>query len=263
MAKATNKSQLIERDPKWECIQAELSKPFPAKYIGVKPGATSETSALLLWFIDARAIMDRLDDVVGPENWSFSWMPIPVAEGRVAVQGKLRILDVVKEDVGEAQSEDEPHKSAVSDAFKRCGVHYGLARYLYSMPQIWWPYDKSRRRFDRRDDLADFIDRVVAKLISVDGDTTQLNVREIQAEASGVVDRIPQLNAEATPAQQERIRELQLHKFGAAQDARTRYDEFQHSVIGRASKRSKLTKYEADKVIKALIALPQFQEHAA
>lgn len=263
MAKATNKSHLVERDPKWECIQTELSKPFPAKYIGVKPGATSETSALLLWFVDARAIMDRLDDVVGPENWSFSWIPIPVSEGRVAVQGKLRIFDVVKEDAGEAQGEDEPHKSAVSDAFKRCGVHFGLARYLYSMPQIWWPYDKARRRFDRRDDLADFIDRVVARLIAVDGDTTQLNVREIQSEASGSIDRTPQVNGAATSAQQERIKDLQLQKFGTVQDARDRYDEFQRSVIGRVSKRSELTKYEADKVIKALIALPQYQEDAA
>lgn len=268
--KETKDAPVLERDPKWEHIQAELLKPFPSSYISVKPGATSDSGqGLVLWYVDARAVMNRLDQVVGPENWSFTWQPVSAPSGRVAIHGSLRIFEAIKEDVGEAQDEDEPFKSAVSDAFKRCAVHFGLGRYLYSMPQIWWPYDKSRRRFSKMDDLQRFIDRVVDRLIEACGDATQLDVRQLQMEASGESERTAQHDRSsqafnsATPAQQDAIRDLQIQKFGASQDAKTRYDQFQKGMIGRACKRSEMTKLEADKVIKGLIALPQHREEAA
>lgn len=265
MSKSNNTVPAIERDPKWEHVQAELSKPFSAKYVSVRPGATSDTGqAMLLWFVDARAVMSRLDEVVGPENWSYSWHPIPAPDGRVAVHGQLRVFDAVKEDVGEAQDEDEPYKSAVSDAFKRCGVHFGLGRYFYSMPQIWWPYDRARRRFGNPDELYRFIEAVENKLLEVGCDPTRLNERELQIEASSTSGRTAaQASAEASPAQQDRIRELQMQKFGGSADARDRYDQFQKGIVGRVCKRSELKKPEADRLIKALMAMPIQQDEAA
>src|SRR5207244_2735797 len=43
--------------------------------------------------------------------------------------------------------EDEILKSAVSDALKRCAVHFGIGRYLYYLPRVWAPYDPQKRRF--------------------------------------------------------------------------------------------------------------------
>lgn len=265
MSKAADNSQSVERDPRWARAQAELARPFEAKYIGVRPGAVSDTGqAILLWYVDARAIMDRLDQVVGPENWNYSWHSVPTVEGRVAVHGQLRVYDVTKEDVGEAQNEDEPFKSAVSDAFKRCGVHFGLARYLYSMPQTWWPYDKSRRRFSNPSELDAFIEDVVDKLIQANGDPSQLNPRELQIEATSASGRSGQQPvSDSTPAQQERIRDMQIQKFGTSPESRKRYDDFQKGAIGRTCRRSELKKHEADKIIKALMILPDYVEEAA
>ncbi|MCE5200417.1 MAG: Rad52/Rad22 family DNA repair protein [Armatimonadota bacterium] len=265
MTKSNNNTGPIDRDPKWEQIQAELSRPFDGKYISVRPGAVSDTGqAMLLWYVDARAVMARLDQAVGPENWSFSWNSVPTSEGRVAVHGQLSILGITKEDVGEAQDEDEPFKSAVSDAFKRCAVHFGLARYLYGMPQTWWPYDKSRRRFSNLSELDAFIESVTEKLVQAGGDPSQLNPRELQVEASSTSGRASQQPvAESTPAQQERIKDLQIHKFGTSPESRRNYDDFQKGVIGRVSKRSELKKHEADKIIKALMVLPNYREEAA
>src|SRR5205823_8806255 len=78
-------------------------------------------------------------DVISPDA--------PPAHAGTRVKGRLTVLGVTKCDAGEAAAEDEPLKAAVSDALKRCAVHFGIARYLYYLPQIWVPYDAAKRRF--------------------------------------------------------------------------------------------------------------------
>jgi hypothetical protein len=63
------------------------------------------------------------------------------------VRCKLTVMGVTKEDAGEASQEDEPLKSAVSDALKRAAVHFGIGRYLYYLPRVWAPFDPQKRRF--------------------------------------------------------------------------------------------------------------------
>jgi hypothetical protein len=71
---------------------------------------------------------------------------------------------VTKCDAGEAGDEDEPLKSAVSDALKRCAVHFGIGRYLYHLPAIWAPYDSQKRRFSEAPKLSS---QAVAKALSL------------------------------------------------------------------------------------------------
>ena len=66
-------------------VQKRLEAPFPAHRVEWKPGVTNKekTRALLLAYIDARAIMDRLDAIC-PDQWSFDWehvhgAPVPTA----------------------------------------------------------------------------------------------------------------------------------------------------------------------------------------
>src|SRR5439155_10124683 len=115
-------------------------------------------------------VMRRLDAVVGPDGWWFDFEVVPPAPslqggggpaerggGRstgVGVKGRLTVLGVTKCDAGEAAAEDEPLKAAVSDALKRCAVHFGVARYLYYLPQTWVPYDAQKRRFTETPRLA-------------------------------------------------------------------------------------------------------------
>ena len=130
-------------------VQNGLAAPFPEDEIEFLPRAISQGQqgcrALALAHIDARAIMRRLDAVVGPGNWSFTY-DVVTPDGK-KVRGELTVLGVTKCDAGEAKDEAEPLKSAVSDALKRCGVHFGIGRFLYYLPTVWADYDQQRKRF--------------------------------------------------------------------------------------------------------------------
>lgn len=85
-------------------------------------------------YIDAREVMDRLDEVVGPGAWSTSFRVL--AEQGFCVECTLTIHGVSKADCGYANSPSDGHdreamKAAYSDAFKRAAVHWGIGRFLY------------------------------------------------------------------------------------------------------------------------------------
>lgn len=134
-------------------VQMALAAPFPDDEIEFLPRASVNGRALALAHVDARAIMRRLDQVVGSEGWLFDFDVIEGSGGKM-VKGRLCVLGVEKCDAGESEKEDELLKAAVSDALKRCGVHFGISRYLYYLPQIWVPYDAAKRRFTETPRLA-------------------------------------------------------------------------------------------------------------
>lgn len=120
-------------------IFKELAKPFDASKIHWRVGARNreKTKGIALAYIDARDVMDRLDAVLGPDNW----------EDRYHLQGKtmvceltIRIGDraITKSD-GAGATDVEEEKGQISDAFKRAGVKFGVARYLYGLPNVWVP----------------------------------------------------------------------------------------------------------------------------
>lgn len=81
-------------------------------------------------YVDARVVAQRLDDVLTPAGWEFTWSHIP---GESIVHGRLVIDGIVREDAGYPNSDrdEEPLKAAVSDALKRCAVLFGIGRHLY------------------------------------------------------------------------------------------------------------------------------------
>jgi hypothetical protein len=87
-----------------------------------------------LQYITARTAMNRLDDVVGAENWWDEYVP---GENSVLCKLSIRLPDgevLTKCDAGGyagmADSGDDD-KSGYSDAFKRAAAKFGIARYLY------------------------------------------------------------------------------------------------------------------------------------
>jgi hypothetical protein len=56
-----------------------LCEPFPLEYIEWRIGSTNsdKTKGLPLCYVDARAVMDRLDDVCGPDGWQCNYSPAP------------------------------------------------------------------------------------------------------------------------------------------------------------------------------------------
>jgi hypothetical protein len=87
-------------------------------------------------YADARAVAQRLDDVLGIEGWQFE---VKVADGaRNVVHGSLAVViggkTTIRQDFGYPNSaqDDEPLKSAASDALRRCAAQLGVGRSLYS-----------------------------------------------------------------------------------------------------------------------------------
>jgi hypothetical protein len=87
-------------------------------------------------YADARAVAQRLDDVLGIEGWQFE---VKVADPiRGVVHGSLVIVidgkSTIRQDFGYPNStqDDEPLKSAASDALRRCAAQVGVGRSLYS-----------------------------------------------------------------------------------------------------------------------------------
>ena len=117
-----------------------LSAPFPPEAVHWRAQSVTKdgTKALALAYIDARDVMDRLDEVCGPENWQTEYLE--TAKGRLICRLSLRIGDewVTKSD-GAGETQVEGDKGAISDALKRAAVSWGIGRYLYRLPAPWVP----------------------------------------------------------------------------------------------------------------------------
>jgi hypothetical protein len=130
---------------------ADLTGPTPAEEVKQKPtfrkGADGRSvpTGKTLSYVDARYVMDTLDKVVGPENWSDRY--VPLAGGAVECTLSINVWSdftkeadgtlgassghwISKADVG-VPSSIEPQKGAYSDAFKRAAVKWGIAKDLY------------------------------------------------------------------------------------------------------------------------------------
>ncbi len=113
----------------------QLRKPFPASKISFKcqTKPNEKGNSLVVAYIDARDVMERLDDVIGPD-WSDRYEKAGTAKGLVCY---LTVCGVTRADVGDDDNENEPVKSAFSDAFKRAAVKFGVGRFLYDLPKMW------------------------------------------------------------------------------------------------------------------------------
>jgi hypothetical protein len=50
-------------------VAAALAKPFDTDEVHFKPAAVNGNRALAIAYVDARAIQDRLDEVLGVDGW--------------------------------------------------------------------------------------------------------------------------------------------------------------------------------------------------
>src|SRR5437016_2335958 len=129
-----------------------LAAPFTEDEIKFKPGVVSGNRALALGYVDARAIQDRLDEVLGVTGWQDEYECLP--DGSVVCRLHLRLGSewITKMDVGgqsEQPDEGDRRKAAFSDALKRAAVKFGIGRYLYRVTSQWCDYDPHKRQFAR------------------------------------------------------------------------------------------------------------------
>jgi Rad52/22 family double-strand break repair protein len=114
---------------KYLAIFTALGAPFEPHEVRMR-----EQAGRQLYYITARTAMNRLDNVLGPENWHDEYVP---SENSVLCRLTIRLPDgtlLTKSDAGGyagmADSGDDD-KSGYSDGFKRACVKFGIARYLY------------------------------------------------------------------------------------------------------------------------------------
>jgi hypothetical protein len=138
-----------ERDPVIAALTDLLSAPFPVKDIKFKPQMVKNNRALAMPYIDARLIQDRLDDVLGVENWQDRYDFLPDGSVVCRLRMKLGGRWITKTDVGSPSEQPDSGdrvKAAVSDALKRASVKFGVGRYLYRIPAQWVDYDPVKKQ---------------------------------------------------------------------------------------------------------------------
>jgi hypothetical protein len=129
----------------------QLKRPFKASKISWRAGAVSyhdkdtkkqPKSAIALAYIDARDVMERLDEVFGM-NWQCKYSH---AENKTICELSVLIDGVwITRSNGAGDSDVEAEKGAISDAFKRAGVMFGIGRYLYDLPNQWVEVDQYKK----------------------------------------------------------------------------------------------------------------------
>jgi len=118
---------------------AKLKEPFPVQDLewrvqrdGIAGGG--RPWVMVVAYITNRAIMDRLDDVVGIDNWKNLYKPGP--SGGVVCGLSIRTKGngwITKWD-GADNTHIEEVKGGLSSAMKRAAVQWGIGRYLYKLP---------------------------------------------------------------------------------------------------------------------------------
>jgi len=120
-----------------EGIFERLRAAFPIDRISWRVGATTQDKSrgMAVCYIDARDVADRLDEACTPAGWQCRY---PHANGKTVCEIGIKIDGewIWKSD-GAGDTDREAEKGALSDAFKRAGVRWGIARYLYDIPGVW------------------------------------------------------------------------------------------------------------------------------
>lgn len=116
---------------------------FPREAISWRAQSVTKdgSKALALAYIDARDVMDRLDEICGSENWQDRYEfhgTRTICYLSIRVDGEW----VTKAD-GAGDSDVEAEKGAISDALKRAAVKWGVGRYLYHIVSPWVPCETS------------------------------------------------------------------------------------------------------------------------
>ena len=136
----------------------EFGKPFPASDVSwrLQYVDKEKMQGFAVPYLDARAIANRLDAVVGQNNWKDTYIPWHncVVDDKqkasqlctISIYDEERCIWIDKTD-GAEDTDTEPIKGGLSDAFKRAAVKWNIGRYLYSFEPVWVTAEKRGRAF--------------------------------------------------------------------------------------------------------------------
>ena len=127
----------------------KLKEPFPTSQVKWRVGRSGKGGKGVwikcLAYIDSRAVMDRLDSVVGAKNWQRKHEI--ASNGTILCSIGVRVGEewVWKTD-GAGDTNYEPEKGGLSDAFKRAAVSWGIGRYLYNLEEEFAEVSKDKKK---------------------------------------------------------------------------------------------------------------------
>lgn len=127
-----------------------LKIPFKALDIEWRVQSAGTTNgkvwAKVLAYVTNRAIMDRLDSVVGPDNWKNEYLPGPQGGIMCGLSIKINGEWITKWD-GAENTNVEAIKGGFSGAMKRAAVQWGIGRYLYNLPVTYASIDSTGKHW--------------------------------------------------------------------------------------------------------------------
>ena len=134
-------------------IQAALAMPFAAEDLEwrIQMAFESSMQGIAIPYVTNRAIQNRLDEVVGPQNWYNEYQPWHGTGKREAQICGISIYFegrgfITKWD-GAEDSDIEPVKGGLSDSMKRAAVQWGIGRVLYNMDTVFVGIEKKGKSY--------------------------------------------------------------------------------------------------------------------
>jgi hypothetical protein len=119
-----------------------LADPFPARDVEWRVQTSGKTGdkpwVRVLAYIDNRALMERLDEVCGPENWRNDYKVGPgggILCGLSLLVPRDESSEWVTKWDGAENTDIEGVKGGLSGAMKRAGYQWGIGRYLYNLEE--------------------------------------------------------------------------------------------------------------------------------
>jgi hypothetical protein len=107
-----------------------LRRPFTPEAIKFKVQAQFGSQGLIVAYIDARLVIERLNMVVA-ELWHDEYEPFGDRIDSGFMWCHLTVAETTRSDVGESKG-----KGLVSDALKRAAVRFGVGASLYAIPRF-------------------------------------------------------------------------------------------------------------------------------
>lgn len=125
--------------------ESQLKAPFPLKDLEWRVGSTFKdgTRGILLPFVTARAIMDRLDSIFGVGGWKDRY-EFPQQGCVCTLTATTSDGTVIEKSDGAEYTQVSGLKGGISGALKRAASKFGIGRYLYNLPVVNVDLDNKR-----------------------------------------------------------------------------------------------------------------------
>ena len=148
-------------------------------------------------YLDARAIADRLDSVVGQNRWKDVYTPWHgCVVDKSQKNSQLCTIFIYDEGLqewigktdGAEDTDIEPIKGGLSDAFKRAAVKWNIGRYLYGFQPVWVKAKKRSSSFviddSEKNKLETAYNNTVKNMFGIQPQTTSGNNSSNQPQES-------------------------------------------------------------------------------